>query len=966
MLRKRLILSALLLFMLSYTSVVFSQGNGTITGKVVDKETGTPLPGVNVVIEGTRRGSATDLEGVYRIKGLPAGTYSLVSTYIGYSNFRIEGVEVNEGQVEKLDFAMGMEVLEGQEVVVTAKAVKNTEAVLLKDRQKATSVSDAISAEAITQAGAGDAAEAMKGVTGASVVGGKKVFVRGLGDRYTSTQLNGAELPSSDPYARSGSIDLIPSGLIDNIVTVKSFTPDKAGDFSGGTVDIKTKDFPEQLTLNFSASTSYNTQATFNDNALRVTDAGNLRWLGFDNGSLSLPGIVGNDLLTFEGNPRTNSELAQFQDVIVKSFNHNMMPNTATLPMAQSYSFSAGNQFELFGKPFGYLGSLTYSRSYKNYDDGEYNRWGLDVLDPSKASGLDMWYDLNDHKTTDDVLWGATLKTSYKPTSRDLISVTGLYNQNAVATSRIFSGIFPYDYAKDDTYIATAQQYNERSLRSVHIDGSHQLDAFWGIKADWKIATSRTTQDEPDTRYLNFYQNANGLIGIRSNTAQERYYRNLEEDRNDYKLDFTVPMNFAFMRTGSLKFGYSYSTRQRDFLERRFVYDPNSDLQDRFRINQDDLNSTLTSDVLGLIGQETRTLPNGEIRTYNTMGIILEETAQQSSNYDAEQVVDATYAMVDVPVTRKLRFIGGARYESTDMFVNSLDPDPQYSGAIETHDLLPSVNFVYSLSENMNARVAYGRTLARPSFREISGFASYDFKEGDKFRGYSNLKRTLIDNFDLRWEWFSRPGEIYAISAFYKDFTDPIVQVLLKGGNSWFSWRNVAEATTYGVEFEMRKKLDVLHHALNNFTFSGNLSLIESEIQYTNKDLLDEYQQQSDTSAVVNYTRPFQGQSPYLLNLSLAYDNYDRGLNASLYLNIFGQRLSSIGEYPTPDIYEQPATILNFSITKKLINHMSVKLAVNNILDTYEKRTYEFKDTEYIYQRFQTGRTFSMGFKYNL
>ena len=272
-----------------------SSKKGRIHGSIIDGETGDPLIGANILLQGTMMGAAADINGNYSILNVPAGNYALVVMMMGYAKTTITDVDVKVGEATRVDASSKPEVLQAEEVVVTAKAIRNTEALLLKDRQRSRAVSDAISSEAISRAASGNAADAMKQITGASVVDGKYVFVRGLGDRYTSTQLNGAEIPSTDPYKRAGSVDLIPTNLVDNIVTVKSFTPDKPGNFSGGTVNIETKDFLEKLNLSFSVSSSYNGQASFQSNILTYAGGGT-DWLGMDDGTRAIPDMVGDDI----------------------------------------------------------------------------------------------------------------------------------------------------------------------------------------------------------------------------------------------------------------------------------------------------------------------------------------------------------------------------------------------------------------------------------------------------------------------------------------------------------------------------------------------------------------------------------------------------------------------------------------------------------------------------------------------
>ncbi len=241
------IISALVCFALSISFQLKAQDTGTLSGTVVDAESGETLIGVNIVIEGTTIGTSTDLDGRYSIRDIEAGTYTIIASYVSFQRQTITGVEINAGEVTTLDLTLQPETEELEDVVVTAGAILNNEAGLLRQRQKSIAFSDAISAESISRSGAGDAASAMSKVTGATVVGGKYVHVRGLGGRYSSTHMNGIELPSSDPNKKSFQMDLIPSNLLDNIVTLKTFTPDKPGNFSGGIVDIGTKSFPEEM-----------------------------------------------------------------------------------------------------------------------------------------------------------------------------------------------------------------------------------------------------------------------------------------------------------------------------------------------------------------------------------------------------------------------------------------------------------------------------------------------------------------------------------------------------------------------------------------------------------------------------------------------------------------------------------------------------------------------------------------------
>jgi len=343
-----------------------------ILGKLIDKETGEPLVGGAVQIEGTTIGAQSDLDGNFIIRKAPEGTHILVIHCIGYSKLRVTDVVVSESPMAPLELSLTPETVEtGIVVKVTAEAARNTDAALLKQRQKAPVISNAISSEEISRSGSGDAAGALQRVTGASIFGGKHVYIRGLGGRYASTKLNGSTLPSPDPDQQSLPMDIVPSSVLDNIVIEKSFSPDKPGDFAGGSVDLNTKQLTGRRFLKFSGSTGYNTQATFNSDFL-TGPGGNMDWVGFDDGTRDIPDIVANPDVKIPdiADAHSNRESAVFLDAVANSFNRAMLPQRDAAPIDQSYSLSFGDVYPLFERNLGVLASLSYSRSSKFYDDG--------------------------------------------------------------------------------------------------------------------------------------------------------------------------------------------------------------------------------------------------------------------------------------------------------------------------------------------------------------------------------------------------------------------------------------------------------------------------------------------------------------------------------------------------------------------------------------------------------------------
>ena len=269
--------------------------------------------------------------------------------------------------------------------------------------------------------------------------------------------------------------------------------------------------------------------------------------------------------------------------------------------------------------------------------------------------------------------------------------------------------------------------------------------------------------------------------------------------------------------------------------------------------------------------------------------------------------------MVELPLTRRLKIIGGARFEATRMEVVSQD-STQDVGRLDNDDVLPSLNVVYQLQDNMNLRAAATRTLARPTFREIAPFESFAFINGSFFIGNPGLERTLITNYDLRWEWFVRPGEILAVSGFYKDLQNPIERTILGGTNGQIQFQNVDEATVLGAEVELRKQLGTLVRPLRHFALGLNASFTHSTIRVPETELVVRRAIDPDAPD----TRRLQGQSPFLVNADLAYENFESGTTASLFYNVFASRLSSVSKGGTPDVYERPSPQLDFTFSQRI------------------------------------------------
>ncbi len=947
--------------------------HGRIMGRVVALDSGEPLIGASVLVEGTKLGSMADLDGNYIINNVPVGTYWLTVSAIGHTKTIVENVVVTADEATKLEFSLKSEEVVGETVVVEASRVKDTEAALLNLRQQAPAAQDAISSEAMSRSGAGDAASAMTRITGASVVDGKTAVVRGLVGRYANTQLNGSQLPSTDPDKPAVQLDLIPAGLLDNITVVKTFTPDKHGNFTGGSVNLNTKDLPEKLTLKFSTSATYNSSVTWKDDVL--THAGGPKdWLGFDDDHRDPPQILVDSNFSNAGgytNARTSNQAAtaQYLNQAAHGLSRDFSFQNRKAPLNQSYSLAFGNLYSLAGRPLGVLASLSYNRSFSYSGDGFFRRYQPASVSEGLVNSLSVYQDFWQRSATEEVLWGALVSTNYKVHPNHQFRFTFNRNQNGEKSSRSLGGWWRYYFEPEDPIRirSSSWQYTERSMQSLQYSGEHsiRLPLLDRVRVEWAAASSKNTQDDPDLRYwtdtVALDENGNPIsASIASGYPYPaHYWRYLDEKNREYRADITIPLSGA--NTGSsLKFGVVRIDKTRDQKNYLARLIPGNNFQ--LIQGYQNPNDILIDENLGIIDSTWDASRNLWVYSWGIHG---ESLTDPLGTYTGEQDITAAYGMFDIRLSRKFDIIAGARFEETDQYVQSQGnfTSGRNRGEFGVSDWLPSVNLVAHAMSNMNIRGAFSVTTARPTIREMAPFGSFEFITSDILSGNPDLTRSLIRNWDLRWEWFTRPGEVVAVSGFYKHFTDPIERFYITGNND-ISFRNVPNAKVYGLEIEFRRSLDHTGVSLlRHFQVGGNFTLVHSEVELDAAELAGRRAARLIDSTET--TRPFGGQSPFVLNLDLLYTSPGGGTEIALYYNTFGQRLMEVG-YSSPDIYEKSRQQLDFSISRKLFQVITAKLAVKNLLD--EDRTYiqEIGGNEYVRSFARIGRSLTLGMTYSL
>lgn len=956
-----------------------SQGSdelGSVTGVIVEAGNGAPLPGANVKIKGTTQGTSTDLNGRYRLEGLSPGTYDVIFSFVGFQKKTVTGVQVEAGQATQLDVGLREEAAQLDEVVVESKAARDTEAGLMEKREAAPVVSNAVSADMMSKAGASNAAGAMKKVTGASVVEGKYVLIRGLGGRYTTTQLNGVPMPTASPNRDAVQFDLFSTNLLDNIVTKKTFTPDLPGDFAGGLININTESYPANLTLEVSGSTSIGTETHFTNDFLS-TPGGKWDFLAIGDGTRALPGPVrslGPDTYPenirrqvrtqFQENDGT-SELGPLLNEATQSFNNNMAPVRGQAPINQSYSLSIGNEINSDANPLGFLLNLNYKYD-SSYFEGFQGRYRGPEGEDSDSLGTELLVDQSKGTTTAKL--GGLLSLNYRLAQNHELGATAMYTRLGESTAETRLGRWPEQFEGDPNtrFQDRNLYYTRRVLYSTQLRGRHLFPGLGDTEIKWTTAYSNTRQEEPDNRLFgNLVRETveNGtavdtshIIDLTGFPPPTRFYTDLSEDSYSGKLDVSIP----FGDRDEVKVGGSYQTDQRDFQERRFRFQPPSNPS-----YDGNPSEYFSDDNMGII--DTTTIAEGTPfeKTVPEFGNTVKEVTELEDAYDGDRNIAAAYAMLDLSVTDRLRVIGGARLERTDIQITTEASDnvqqADTSGSvagIDKTDILPSLNVVYELGDGMNLRLAGTRTLARPTFRELAPYGRTETVLGELVRGNTSLKRTLITNVDLRWEWFPGPRELIAVSVFGKDFQGAIEKALFPSTNGVQTWSN-SDARVYGAEFEFQTGLGRFADPLRHFTISTNLSLVHSSAEEPQVGIGG----QTDTTD--QGTRPMEGQSPYTFNLDLSYENPNTGTSAGLYFNTFGERLTALGLF-TPDVYEQPFHQLNFTFTQRFREHWTVDFSVENLLGDTARKVLPFRGNEFDYQRTPKGRSISLGLSYEL
>ena len=877
-----------------------AQDTGRVSGRVLDEETARPLALAQISIAGLGLGVVSDVDGRFTLNAVPVGTHSLQVRLLGYAQKTVTDIVVTSGRVTVVDVSLPPEAIALEDLTVSVAAEQGTTRALLENRRTAAAVTDAIGREQISRTPDSDAAAAMTRVPGVSVVGDRFVYVRGLGERYGSTTLDGALLPSPIPDRKAVPLDLVPASFIESVSTSKSYLPNKPADYAGGLVEIKTRKVPGQNFFSLAGSAAYDTQGTF-ESGLDY-DGGGVDFLGFDDGLRDIPAVIPRNV------PLNPSNFAPNQlEFIGEQFAPGWQGLPRDLPLNSGLDVALATEIPVGGKSLGVLFTGDYSDSWgRRTDYAERVFASSGIADPE--------VDYEGQSTTRAVKLGGMLSVDYAVSPTSTLTFSGIFNRLAEDESRVLQG-FNLDSNTDQ--LSTRVRYVENTLAQGRLDGRHLLPIFGGTTMQWRGAYAKTLRYEPNTREVLYRETDDGVFlfdtFIQSGSI---FHQDLDEDAFNGSVDFQVPIRVGGT-PGTIEFGAAAFRRDRDVYTRRFRFLPQ-----------------------GVLGDAVRALPPDQLFSPENIApdrFQIQEATFRPDNYVADLTTVAGYVMADVEFVDGWRFAGGVRIENTDQNVDPVDIfpsslEPLRGARLSNTDLVPGATVTWAATDAMNVRFAGSRTIARPEFRELAPFSFADFAGGYLRVGNPALERSRITNLDVRWEWFPSSGAVVALSGFYKHFTDPIEEVVFPSSEFISSWTNAESAENLGAEIEARSDLGFLGDGWEYLGLNVNLTLVDSEVDTGDEALVWVPGVGGVPIEIVPRMRRLQGQSPYVINAGLNWFIAPTNTALTVLYNRFGDRIASVGTQFLPDVLEQPRDQLDVVVEQRISDRVDLKLSAEDLL----------------------------------
>jgi outer membrane receptor for ferrienterochelin and colicin len=925
------------LFIVLFGLGLFAQAQkGTISGKILDKEMNNePLPFANITIKGSNVGTTSNEKGEYTLN-VTAGKVTVLYSFLGYKTEEVV-LQVKEGKNTVHNQTLGSDSMQLKDVEVVTVRRKNTEAALVMEMKEAKQIISAISAEQMSKGTDGNAAEAIQRIPGIALIEGKYVIARGLSQRYNNVLINGALAPSTEVNMRTFSFDLVPTSALDKMVIYKTSSADKPGDFAGGLIALTTSENQTEFTrLNVGFGFRENT--TFRNQF--HTKKSDTDWLGYDNGLRTLP----NEFPTTQA-LQESARTSALRTNAAHSLENNFNPTAAKVFLNNSVGFGLGRKFNI-GKIKAYtVNTLNYSTSFKSYDRDFREVTGFQF----NGANLPLRTNYVDQIFKDEVAINVLSNWIFTFNEFNKIKFKNLFNQIGENETNLRTG-FNTLQRGNDLFKNYLFEYKSRTIYTGQLNGDHILNET--NKFDWVIGYNYVAENQPDLRRFRTVQATNEPNGAFKMIAPpssnlfdtSRFFGNLQEASVNNALNYTHTIKRETkdeeLAPFEIKAGYLVDYKYRVYKSRYSSY-----------LLPGYLSNTRQEELIQL--PLTSVFSNDNISQTN--GWVLEEGTKRSDSYKADNFLTAGYLMANLPM-KKWDINLGVRVENNTQRLRYFNDAGTYFKNDKTLlSILPSINLGYNLAEKHILRGSYSRTVNRPEFRELSENLFYDFKLNANVLGNPNLETGIIDNIDFRYEFYPTKSELISLGAFYKKFTNPIENKILIAEQRTFSLGNADTAFNYGFEIEAKKSfkewIDIPISANFNFAY------IVSEVDFGNQVLAQDSK------------RALQGQSPYLINAALSYEEKDWSINA-IY-NRVGDRIYAVGDTNFPTILEQSRDQLDFTFARQF-KKLKVKLGVQNILNApfnlYDDTFADYKidsNQDIKTSSFREGVLFNLNFSYH-
>jgi outer membrane receptor protein involved in Fe transport len=887
---------------------------GRLVGRIIDAASGTGLSDAGVQVVGTSLGTMSGVDGRFTIGNVPAGTVTIQVRRIGYAPKTITGLYLEGGRTLEQNVSIVQATVQLTAQTVTADAERGSVNEALDAQRTATGIVSAVTAEQMGKSPDSDAAKAIQRVSGVTVQDGRSVFVRGLGERYTVTSMNGARLPSPEPEKRYVPLDLFPSSLLQTINVAKSFTPDLSGDFSGASVDIRTREYPARRSITFSSSVGFNDAATGREIVSAPTVG--QEWLGFGGSARTLPASLRSAAAV---GGLTSREAV---NGAINSLRNAWTPLDRAAAPNGSFGVSIGGQDPILGIRLGYVGSLTYSNSQEIQKD-------FYQANPIQEDGrpvvAESWRGETGTRTA---TWGGVANFSTLLGNGSLISLNNTFTRSADNEARRSEGS-AFAFSGGNIQRMTLR-FVERSIRSTQLTGEHAIGTRNNVT--WSLSSAGVLREEPDRSdlvYAQFspdgpYQWSDGNPDVARRTFSDLRESNWSGALN-YRLAFGDGPDAP-----AIKVGGTYRSTSREAFNRQFsIISTLVPVADATRRAEDLFDGRFTT---------------GSDDVFNIANVA------QDGIYDADESIIAGYLMAEVPFLERFRLIAGGRVEDADILVSTaLSNGGRFESRLRNTDLLPAMVLNVRLTDRQQLRASASQTLARPEYRELSPVQYLEVVGGQITRGNSDLVRTLIQNFDLKWEMFPNAGEVISLGVFAKRFDKPIERIdISTGGQPFVSFFNADAAENLGVELELRKNLGGFLPALDPYAFFSNLTVMRSSIEIG-----------SGASANTNANRPMMGQAPWVANAGLSRSGRN-GSSMTLLYSAVGPRIFSAGTVPYPDVKEATRHMVDFSVRYPVTESFELAMDMRNLLDAQ----FRLVQGPLTREAYRTGRTVSVGMRW--